>query len=487
MRSSLLALALAALFVVGCHREDGGKDGAVVARWRFRGVEFLGNESRIPQLKAALALPEAALVGPRAATNIAAALVQRLTGTTNASLGAQLHPLVQALARHESAGEIAAGGWSLAVKVPAAESTAAGNSVMSLPRMPGQAAGVPAVQYTNGWILAGSTAAWIGRAAALPPLANDRMLSGDFDLAVIGNSDPKHWPKVHLEAFATNGMVRTSGRLVFASAPMGSLPEWKIPDTLIHDPIIQFTTARGIDGFVAANPWFQTLSGGTAPAQTTVWSQPEVPFRTWFSAPVEDGPARIAKVQESLDKRLGTNPPAGEYRGVTVLNTNKTAVAVYDPVAVKGLLPSVSTARQKEQDFLVTSIIRPSKSTNPMPVELLGELNTPDLVYYDWEITAEMYSHWNVLFQYNNLIRGIKANAFQPRAYNWIAAAAPKFGNSVTTVRRVSPTEFDLSRSSSAGLTSLEWVLLTRFLDGPIVTQHGGAQMPVPGLPAPHP
>ncbi len=483
MRSLLLALAVAALFVTGCRHREADADAAVVARWRFRGVEELGKGDRVPALKATLGIPEAAPVKPRAATNLADQLVIRLTGATNGVLAAQLRPLVQAVAQYESAGEITAEGWSLAVQVPPAESAAVQSSVMALPPMAGQAAVQPQVRYTNGWLLAGSAAARLGRAASLPALGANGLLTGDFDLAVIGKVDPKKWPRVHLEFFATNGTVRTTGRLSFASAPAGDLPAWKIPDTLIHDPIIHFGAARGIESLLAGNPWFEVLSGGKVPDQLCMWSQPGALFRTWIAAPVDDGLARIPRIQTALDARVSTNAPVGQYVGVTLLSSNKSSIAVYNPTGPRGIMPTIGVARLKDQDFLMASVLRPARSTNPVPAELLGELNKPDLVYYDWELTGEAYLQWNVLVQYNKLVRGLRANALLPRSHTWMLAAAPKFGNAVTTVRRVSPTEFALDRSSSAGLTSLEWIMLTRFLDGPIVELRGMALPPGFGVP----
>ena len=54
MRSLLLALAVAALFVTGCRHREADADAAVVARWRFRGVEALAQAAGIEPAAAGL-------------------------------------------------------------------------------------------------------------------------------------------------------------------------------------------------------------------------------------------------------------------------------------------------------------------------------------------------------------------------------------------------------------------------------------------------
>ncbi len=480
MRFTSFALVAVALFLAGCQPGKPAAGPPVVARWRFHGLAWLATQTNAPQLHDVLNIPEIAAVKPRGLSNVAEQLVVRLTSATNLALAAQLQPLVQAVLRNESAGEVTAEGWSLALQLPAAETAAVQASVLALPRSTGPGGAAPVTQVTNGWLLAGSTAAWLGRAAQLPALPADGLLDGEFDLPVIGRLDPRHWPRARIHLMTTNGLVRTLAQLSFTAAPLGELPAWKVPDDYMRDPIIRFTAARGLEPLLHDNEWFRVLGGGTAPDQISSWSQPDVSVRTWFAAPVEDGMARIAKIQEGLKGRVSTNAPKSDYNGVLIVNSNKSAVAVYNSKGVKGLLPSIGVVRQGTQDYLLTSMIHPASGTNRVPSELLAELTNPTVVYYDWEITAAAVPNWNVLFQYNNLSRGLRANALLPRAHYWMLAAAPKLGNSVTSIRRVTPTEFELTRNSGSGLTALELVLLTRWMDGPTEIIRGA---PLPGLP----
>ena len=482
MRLISPALVVGVLFLAGCQRSSPADRAAVVARWRFLGSEALASQTNAPQLRQVLNLPEAALVTPAAVSNVAQHLAIRLTASTNPALAAQLLPLVQAMIRFGSSGEIGADGWSLALKLPSSEAVAVQNSVRSLPRLAGQEAGLPAIQFTNGWLLAGSTPAWMDRASRLPALGVNGLLTGEFDLAAIFQLDARRWPRVQLDLNATNGMVRTTGALTFAASPVGELPPWKVPNDYLRDPIIRFTAVRGIESLVQDNEWFRVLSGGPVPDQFFSWSQPEVSFRTWFAAPVSNGMARIPKLHEALKERVSSNSPSGGYTGILILNSNKSAIAVYKPLGIPGLLPSIGVVSQGTQDFLLTSLIHPAKTTNEVPAELLAELDAPALVYYDWEITAAAVPNWNVLFQYNNLARGRRANAPWPHAHKWMLAAAPKLGNSVTSIRREGPTRYALTRNSGAGLTALELVLLTRWLDGPIGALPGEA---LPASPRP--
>jgi hypothetical protein len=482
MRLMTWAAVAGALILVGCQKDPSAASGPSVARWRFQGTAALASQSDVPSVRDILQLKEASPVTPRAVSNVAQHLVIRLTGATNASLATQLHPLVQAVIQHPSAGEVTREGWSLALQVPAAVAADVQNSLLSLPRVTGQGGGLPVTRLTNGWLLGGSTAAWLDRAAALPALGKGEWFSGNLDLPTITGADPRHWPRIQLTALATNGQVRTRSQLSFRQAPLGALGEWKVPQGYVHDPLVRFTAARGIEPLVRDNEWFKFLSGGSVPDQLSSWSQAEVSFRTWFAAPIDSAGDRIARIQEGLASRVRTNAERGEFRGMIIPNSNRTAVAIYSPGGIKGILPSIGLARQGEQDFLLARFITSGKHTNPAPAELFSALKQPDLVYYDWELTAECTPHWNVLFQYQNLVRARRANALLPLAHYWMLAATPKLGNAVTTIRQRTPTEFELSRESAGGFTSLEWVLFTRWLDGPVDLMPGA---PLPGLPTP--
>lgn len=89
------------------------------------------------------------------------------------------------------------------------------------------------------------------------------------------------------------------------------------------------------------------------------------------------------------------------------------------------------------------------------------------MVAYEWEIAGESFIHWNVLFDFNNMVQRRMAFPVNARARKWFMSIAPSLGNSVTEVFRLSPTEFSFVRKSDVGLDGLEMTLLARWIDAP--------------------
>lgn len=463
MRTAIVVM-VAALLGAGCGgRSETGTAASkdpVLARWRFVGGQTLRGQSNAPAVRDLMTLPEAAGVGSRLGTNLTRLILDRIPGSPGRAAEGQLYPLVQAVLDHESAGEITSSGWVVAIRAGDLPAAAMGQALALLPRPGGATA--PATLVTNGWWMAASSPAALAKSAGLPAATPGGVLNGEFDLPTLLGAGHEALPSVNLSVGTSNATVRTSATLKFAKAPLGELEAWKVPDEFMRDPLIRFSALRGTGPLIDSVEWLRSLAGGAAPGQVVSWAQSGVTFRNWFAVPVEDTATRIEKIHSNLQPYFGTTNDPGRYTGRLVVNSNRSAVTVFD---LKACFPMVGAVKQNGQSFLLTSFIPGEKSDRRVPAELLGQINRTNLAFYEWEITGESARNWNVLAQFNQLSQRRAPNPIGAKAFRWMLASTPKLGNAVTQLERRTPTEYLFTRKSDIGLNGLELVLLTRWID----------------------
>lgn len=455
---SVMVAGVAASWLVSCSSgPQGAPAAASVARWRFAGAAQLQAQTAAPALAALLNGTNSTPTADRLATNLVRVLWQRLGRPDAAGASAALAPLVRDVLRYESAGEVTATGWRLTVKLPAERWPTWQQAKDSLAALSATPAG-SILAYTNGWLTAGAGA--VGGTGWLS-LTNGAVLAAEGDLARIFDGSPAQWPRTRVGATLEAGRVLTRAALDFSTPPFGAVPDWKLPERMAHGPFSQFVAMRGIAEFGARLPWWRDAFGGQPPDQLFAWSQPEVPFRNWVAVPTKDPLGDVDRWFDLAGKVFG----AGAGRaGRPVMPTNRTAFAVLD--TLKGLEPVVTQVKQGDQAFLLASLFPADRTTNSISASLRQRLAEKDLVFQDAEFTPEAIDHWNVLFQVNQILLSRMPNARNARAHSWMIDNRTVLGDSETVIHRTTPTHFVLERKSSAGLTGMELVLLTRWLDG---------------------
>lgn len=452
----LVAVGVAAVGLTSCSSGPSGSSSSpAVARWRFVGGGALQSQSGAPALAALLGGSNSIPAGDRLATNLVRALCQRLGRPAGADV-AVLSPLMRDLLRHESAGEVTSTGWRITVRLPADRWPAWQKAGGTLASLSAQAA--PVLGYTNGWLTAG--AGKVGGGGWLA-LTNGNVLVAEGDLARVVDGLAAQWPRVRVGAGFEDGKVVTRAQMDFTAPPLGPLPEWKLPERMAHGPFSQFVAMRGAQELGGRLDWWREAFGGRPPAQLFAWSQPEVPFRNWIAVPSQDPSGDLERWFQAFGRVFGG---PGTRTGRVVMATNHSAFAVLD--TLKGLQPVVSPVRQGNDTFLLASIFPAERSTNALSAPLRRRLAEKDVAYLDAEFTPEAVDHWNVLFQLDQMLQGRLPNARNARAHAWMIDNRSALGDSETVVRQVTPTRLAFERRSSAGVTGLELVLLTRWIDG---------------------
>jgi hypothetical protein len=231
---------------------------------------------------------------------------------------------------------------------------------------------------------------------------------------------------------------------------------------MLHDPIVNFTAARGVKSFFEKSEWFRELKSGDAPNQVFLWDQALVVFQKFFAAPVANPEKFVVAVAARIGPMFDTNTPGPRVLGDFNFSTNRHSILIQQ---LAGALPLLGALHTNGADYVMGGLYMGTRTTNAPPTELMRQLERPNLVAYDWEITAESAKHWRAIRQLDDIafMRPVIPSA--AAGQKWFLAAIPKMGNTVTEVTRVSPTEWNVLRSSPAGLTGFELAQLIWWID----------------------
>ena len=269
-------------------------------------------------------------------------------------------------------------------------------------------------------------------------------------------------PQTRLEVTGKNGQFEATGRLYLAQ-PLPPLQPWQVPTNIFHPPFLSFTAARGISDWLRQQPWAVTLGITPLPDQVFSWVLPQVPFLTFAAAPVANAPAALPKVANRVSDALLARSQDENYRNVHIESTPNQILLVGLPL----MAPFVEARKEADGQFLVAGFLPVIPRGKPVPPELLARLNQPNLVFYHWEITADRLAVFPQLYQLIFLVTGHCQLDDGTPGYNWLEHPGVKLGPTITTATEVSPTELSFSRQAPAGLTALELVALTSWLEGP--------------------
>jgi hypothetical protein len=457
------------MLAAGCGRPP--KEAAPIVRWDFVGSAALAQQTQAPTLKDALNLPEADAAGAGLATNVTRAIWMLLSGRTNApaDIIATTAPTIRELLQTGSSGAVwmEAGGkqYVIAGRMQASRAGALRDALARFLASAGVTnTSALTVTATNSWITIASSAQAEKRLKS-GALEGGQLLKLEVDFPALGNAWPFTFlppPHASLTSVATNKIVRTSARLQFPEAIAMDLEAWRPPLPMIYDPIVNFTAARGVKSLIEKCAWYRDLHAGAAPNQVFLWDQQLVALQKFFAAPMAEPEKFVDAVAAKIAPLYDTNAPGRRVLGDLNYSTNRHSILIQ---AMPGPLPMMGPLTTNDTKYLMGGLYMATPTSNAPPTALMRQLERPNLIAYDWEITAESSKHWRFIRQAEDIVflrDVIPGNAAGQR---WFLAATPKMGNTVTEVTRVSPTEWDVVRSSPAGLSGFELVQLVRWID----------------------
>ena len=186
-----------------------------------------------------------------------------------------------------------------------------------------------------------------------------------------------------------------------------------------------------------------------------------MPLQTFAAVPVPDGKNALRQLEQKMS--ANTNWQSHLMLPLTMTLTN-------DQISWSGLpfvAPNLRALREPTGDFLFAGFFPNGPKAKPLPPELFTQLAQPNLVYYDWEITAERLKLLPQLSQLALMVTRHKQLDAQSAAGKWLAAVGPTLGNTVTEVTQTAPNELSFKRSAPGGLTAIELIALANWLEAP--------------------
>jgi hypothetical protein len=270
-------------------------------------------------------------------------------------------------------------------------------------------------------------------------------------------------PKIDFTVTGRKEYVRSQARLTFREPIRSKVEKWEIPSSIIRDPLISFTAIQGFKPWLERQPWMKELGWKSVPDQLYLWGLSQTAFQIQAAVPVSDGSKAFASVSEKWlpkwNQVLATNA-VGQMR----LLTNRTELAWRGlPIIVPYLTP----AHDNNHDYLRAGIFPVNAPSNPPPAALFEQLTgTPNLLYFDWEITQARLDQLRPLLQLGAVFLTVSPMATNSSAYKWLDAVQPRLGNAATEVALVSPKELNVIRTSHLGFNGAELLALANWFEG---------------------
>ena len=458
----VLALGLA-LFLVGCGKEKTSLE----ARWHFVGADGLRGADGPKAVQDMLSAPKAGEVGERMATNSARALLEYFTGQTNVDLALNVAvvPLVADLFSHESVGEVWRGADGkrdvvVAVRVTKERADTWVKSWTSIWSKLGVGGGVVSVSADRGWLFAVSDV----HSELLPEFKKmvfEKPLAPGAILAAEGGSG--RFKAFRLDITSPKGKVKVVAHVSAPSLAVDNLGDWAVPTQIVRDPLIAFSALRGWGPQLFEVLRISELVSDDKPGQIYQWGNSGAPIQSGLAVELQDPVRFSARAANAVLPHLqSTNNPKG-WGGQLYMDTNSHSVTL----AANLLNPMLLPAKSGDKRFAILAFGPPPKKNRPPPEELIAELGKPGTLYYDWEITSENTEHWGAILSSFDAVRFMAPPGSKSPAQQWLWGCTTNMGNTVTRVTQTAPGEFDLVRNSDGGLTGMELVLFSRWIDPP--------------------
>jgi hypothetical protein len=273
--------------------------------------------------------------------------------------------------------------------------------------------------------------------------------------------NPFDLPETQLRFAGRDHNLHLDGKFIFPQPLALNLEKWRMPVDTIHQPIISFTAVRGIAPWLERQAWLQPYELSPVPNQLFVWAMADMPLQTFAAVPVPDGEKALQQVEQKMSANIGWQSHL--MLPLTMTRTN-------NQINWSGLpfvAPTLQAVREPAGDFLFAGVFPNAPRTKPLPPELINQLAQPNLVYYDWEITAERLKLLPQLSQLALMVTRHKQLDGQSAADKWLAAIGPTLGNTATEVMQTAPNELSFKRSAPGGLTAIELTALASWLEAP--------------------
>ena len=502
LKLCLVLLLLTATGAATIRAADSG--GILLARVHFAGSRALGQSTNGSRLAKIWALPESVQLQERVMQKLARAPEQLLAGRieNTGDHSALLRPLLDDCLASESVCEwkeqAGRQSFSLAIQLDPDRASLWNTNLGQLFRSwkidprPGKSG------WNTGWFRFSQHPRWVVVSIGINAAQSSR-----FDLEIEKGGRPSaalttncfaatiDWPllekslplgssplklaRTEIAVSLQANDLRTVIRATYPQAHGWKFETWAFPSNIVHDPLVSFTASQKLGLFLNESKLFQRAGLNPFSGQLFFWSRAEVPFESLAAMPVKNAGQILQQVATRMTNEF--NPElrrakAGELNWQT--NSSQLVWQGLPPVVV----PFLGAYKGKSGEVLLGGLFPLLPGTNPPPKELVAQfISRRDLVYYDWEITQERLTQWRILDQVYAIVTmtakggmsGMPAsgNFLDLPGQKWMFALAPLLGNAATEITSTGPNEVRFTRKSHSGFSSVELLLISKWLHHP--------------------
>lgn len=493
----IAALPAALLMLAGCGKPQPTAE--LIAGWHFAGTAQLRGDTNGLYLRKVLAEPTTARIVASALAKLAHApqlILPAAPAAAGSSVAPLLGPMIEEVLHAESIGEVREGEWAVAARLGAAgvaQFQTAWGSVMAGVGAPATKAGAAfeaswpdnagqaRLTSVGDWVVVGAGKAPLVVQRSLvervkttrPGVPGGAWLVADLNLPklapTLGLPANTTWPNVALQLAGKGVNIRTQARLRYDRPLDLKLEEWRVPTNSIREPLVAFTAVRGLERWLARQPAFQALEAGAAPNQIFGWAQSQVSLQVYLSWACANPVDLLRRVLAHGGSVAVKEMPQLNLAGLVSRIAYQTN---YNRVAWEGLpllVPYVAVATN-DPGFVVVGIFPTENTRPPAPPQLYSQImGRTNLVFYDWEITANRAQSWQQLRVFHNMIANYPPAPTNNPAVLWLQDPNVEryLGNAVTEIIAQTPRELVLTRTSATGFTGYELNQLVSWLDDP--------------------
>ncbi len=272
--------------------------------------------------------------------------------------------------------------------------------------------------------------------------------------------------------------------------------EAAIPE-LIRWPLTSFSVLHDLRALLKPAEIFQRLGYDPLAGDLFVWAQTDLKSQTFLLARVDDAKSSLETLSTKAPAvfnpllaswQWGELAWSGARQSLTPLVLpGAPAAAATNPASppqfalrftgLPALEPILIATNDTTGQYLFSKFFIPMPEDHPLPEGLARQARAgSDLVYYDWEITQLRLEQWRLLrnllplFAINHATAPLQTDETEARLTfeeKWLEDVTPLLGESVSEIRRTSPTEFSFTRKSFCGFTAVELVYLAHWLSSP--------------------
>ncbi|MGA3267055.1 MAG: hypothetical protein ABSE16_09555 [Verrucomicrobiota bacterium] len=291
---------------------------------------------------------------------------------------------------------------------------------------------------------------WVSANLNWPRLAQWFPVLGKFD-----------FPKLDLGVMGRDGNLQLNGHFNLAQ-PLAPLAKWQLPD-VIRSPVVSFTAVRGVGPWLARQSWAQSFEFQPPPDQFFIWAFSDLPFLTYAATPVKDTNASLVSLNSAVSAAFARHRNNPFLSQISMTMTSREILWHDVPI----MTPFVQPLHEPGGDYLFGGFFQYLPGPQPLSPELAGQLNAPNLVYYQWENTSARLRDLPQLTQLLLLLTQHRQLGQDAAAQKWLDRIDPILGPSVTHATLTAPNEVTFRRTAPAGLTALELIALATWLDAP--------------------